>query len=93
MKFAIYIHIIEDRIYESHFGADSFYVPFYTLTNTRVNSMMALLERMTEHKPSLRKHFLFSVFDTFSKFPPPSGWAFAEPYQRVGYPPLVLKGR
>jgi len=93
-KFEDYITVIEREIYKSHFGARTFFVPFITPTTRRLESMMVLLEEMTEKKPSLRKHFLFKTHPLFtsSTKPRPSGHMVDEPWIRVFNPPLQFRG-
>jgi hypothetical protein len=89
-KFSEYIEVIENRIYETHFGARTFLIPFITPTTRRLNSMMELLEEMTKNKPSLRKHFLFKTHPLFtsSTKPRPTGHMVTEEWLRVGTTPL-----
>lgn len=90
-KFAAYIAIAEQRIYHSHFGFPNFFVPLIAPTRVRLESMMALLQRMTGGRGS--KMFLFKTFPLFSsaeKSPPPTGHMLTEPWQRAGFEPLFL---
>lgn len=92
-KFEDYITVIEQRIFETHFGARTFLIPFITPTTRRLESMMTLLEEMTKHKPSLRKHFLFKTHPLFtsSTKPRPTGHMVDEEWLRVGNPPLKFR--
>jgi hypothetical protein len=90
-KFAAYAAIAEQGIYRSHFGFPNFFVPIITSTNTRMRSMMRLLEKMIGQGGS--KMFLFKTFPAFTSFDPPpkaGGHMLSEPWQRVGHAPLLL---
>lgn len=90
-KFAAYLAIAEQGIHRSHFGFPNFFVPFITTTTARLNSMMALVERLTGKQGS--KILLFKTFPSLispERPPPPSGHMLAEPWQRAGYAPLCL---
>ncbi len=90
-KFAAYLAITEKGLHRSHFGFPNFFVPFITTSNARLTSMMALLGRLTGGRGS--KILLFKTFPGFTspqKPPPPTGHMLAEPWQRVGFPPLSL---
>ena len=89
-KFAAYTAIAEQGVYRSHFGFPNFFVPFVTSTNTRMLSMMRLLEKMTDGRGS--KMFLFKTFPAFTSFDPPpkaGGHMLCEPWHRVGHAPLL----
>ena len=58
-KFAAYMAIAEQNIHRSHFGFPNFFVPFITTTTARLDSMLALLSRMTAGRGS--KIMLFKV--------------------------------
>ena len=90
-KFAAYIAVAEQRIYHSHFGFPNFFVPIITSANTRMQSMMRLLEKITDGRGS--KMFLFKTFPAFTSYekpPAPTGHILTEPWHRVGYSPLFL---
>ena len=90
-KFAAYISIAEQRIYRSHFGFPNFFVPLITPTKVRMESMMALLLRMTGGRGS--KIFLFKTFPLLSsaeKSPPPDGHMLTESWQRAGFEPFCF---
>src|SRR5271165_109735 len=90
-KFAAYTAVAEQSIYRSHFGFPNFFVPIIASTNTRMQSMMRLLEKITDGRGS--KLFLFKTFPAFTSFekpPPPTGHMLTEPWHRVGYSPLFL---
>jgi hypothetical protein len=81
--------ILDQEIYRSHFGAENCFFPYIFTTQSRKNSALGLLERMTQHKPSLRKHFLFTTHPklTMREKAMPSG-RMIEPWERVQYAPL-----
>ena len=88
-KFAAYLAIVEQGIHRSHFGFPNFFVPFVTTTTARLNSMMALVERLTGKSGS--KILLFKTFPTltFPDRPPPAGGhMLTEPWPRAGFSPL-----
>lgn len=88
-KFAAYRAIAEQGIYRSHFGFPNFFVPFVTTTESRMQSMMKLLERITEGRGS--KMFLFKKLCTFTSVEAPTrGIAdvLSEAWQRVGFEPF-----
>ena len=90
-KFAAYTAVAEQSIYRSHFGFPNFFVPIITSANTRMLSMMRLLEKMTDGRGS--KMFLFKTFPAFASFekpPKPGGHMLTEPWHRAGHSPLSL---
>ena len=90
-KFAAYLAIAEQGIHRSHFGFPNFFVPFITTTSARLNSMMALVERLTGRQGS--KILLFKTFPSLTSAdrpPPAGGHMLTAPWQRVGHPPLAL---
>jgi hypothetical protein len=85
-KFAAYIAIAEQGIYRSHFGFPSFFVPLVAPTRVRMESMMALLQRMTGGRGS--KMFLFKTFPALSsveRLPEAGGHMLTEPWLRAGF--------
>jgi hypothetical protein len=90
-KFAAYAAVAAQGIYRSHFGFPNFFVPIIAPADTRMQSMMRLLEKMTDGRGS--KMFLFKTFPAFTsseKPPEPGGHMLAEPWHRAGFPPLFL---
>jgi hypothetical protein len=90
-KFAAYRAIVSQGIYRSHFGFPNFFVPFITTSDTRMQSMMKLVNRITDGKGS--NIFLFKTFPAFTSYekpPAPTGHMLTEPWHRVGHPPLFL---
>jgi hypothetical protein len=89
-KLAAYGAIAQQGLHRSHFGFPNFFVPFITTNITRMRSMMELLDRMTAGHGS--KMFLFKTFPSFTsaEASPPDSRVLLEPWQRVGYPPLLL---
>ena len=90
-KFSAYLAIMENRIYAAHFGANSFFVPIITTNESRMRSMMSLLERM---KPGQNgKRFLFKhipAFTSFGKPAPATGHMLTQPWERAGLAPFSL---
>ncbi len=90
-KFAAYIAIAEQGVYRSHFGFPNFFVPFIAPSRLRMESMMALLARMTGDRGS--KMFLFKTFAVLSSVERPpraDGHMLTEPWLRVGFEPFNL---
>jgi hypothetical protein len=89
--FEDYLTIINQRTYQTHFGANTFMVAIVTMNEPRMNSMMALLERMSPGQSA--KRFLFKhipVFTSYQPSPPASGQMLTDPWKRVGYPDFCL---
>ena len=90
-KFAAYRAIVSQDIHRAHFGFPNFFVPFITTNKARMESMMKLLQRITDGMGS--KSFLFKTFPAFTSYekPPAStGHILTEPWSRVGYPNFFL---
>lgn len=90
-KFAAYLAIAQQNIHRSHFGFPNLFVPFITTTHARMESMMALLGRLTEGRGS--KMFLFKTFPALTSAEPPlppSGAMLTQPWTRVGADPFVM---
>ena len=89
--FEDYLTIIEQRTYQTHFGANTFIVAIVTTNETRMNSMMALLERMNPGQAA--KRFLFKhipVFTSYKPFAPATGHILTDPWKRTGFPDFCL---
>lgn len=89
--FEDYLTIIEQRIYQTHFGANTFMVAIVTTNEARLNSMMALLARMNPGQSA--KRFLFKhipVFTSYKPSAPATGHMLTEPWRRVGFPDFYL---
>jgi hypothetical protein len=90
-KICAYLAIAEQGVHRSHFGFPNFFVPFVTTTRARMESMMALLDRLSGGKGA--KMFLFKTFPSFTSFekpPPATGHMLTQPWKRVGHPELHL---
>ncbi len=88
-KFTAYRAIAEQDLYRSHFGFPNCFVPFITTTTARMQSMMHMLEKLTDGRGS--KMFLFKTFPTLTSFEkqvPPSGHMLTTPWQRAGFAPF-----
>lgn len=86
-KFAAYLAVDQQEIYDSHFGFPNLLVPFVTTNEVRLASMMKLLERVTRGQGS--RMFLFGTFPMFAyteTSPVPSGRMLSQDWQRVGHP-------
>jgi protein involved in plasmid replication-relaxation len=90
-KFAAYTAVAQQGMHRSHFGFPNFLVPIIAPTKTRMQSMMRLLETMTEGRGS--KMFLFKTFPGFASAErprEPGGHMLTEPWHRAGFPALHL---
>jgi hypothetical protein len=83
-KFKAYLAIEENEIFRSHFGFPIFFVPFVTTSIARMRSMMDELARMTAGRGS--KTLIFKVANRENS----TGYLFNEPWERIGYDPIVL---
>lgn len=89
--FEDYLRIIEERTYQTHFGANTFMVAIVTTGETRMNSMMALLARLNPGQSA--KRFLFKhipVFTSYQPSAPATGHMLTEPWKRAGFPDFYL---
>ncbi|HEX3861272.1 MAG TPA: hypothetical protein VHY35_06220 [Stellaceae bacterium] len=86
------IYIIENGIYESHFGFPNLYFIFFTPSAVHLENFKKHLRKLTaaEDKKWLRKYFLFHTFPatttTYERPPVPTGHMLTEKYDRVDYP-------
>jgi hypothetical protein len=90
-KFRAYQAIAEQELYASHFGFPNFFVPIITTTDIRMQSMIRLLDKMTDGRGS--KMFLFKSFPTSTSIDHMTrapGHIFADPWHRAGHPPLCF---
>jgi hypothetical protein len=90
-KFSAYLAIGEQGVHRAHFGFPNLFVPFITTTRVRMESMMALLNRLTGGHGA--KMFLFKTFPSFTSFEKPpaaTGHMLTQSWQRVGHSPLQL---
>lgn len=89
-KFIAYRAVAEQGLYRSHFGFPNLFVPIVTTTHVRMQSMMAALDRATHGSGS--RMFLFKTFQSAAERSGvcEPGHMLAEPWQRVGFPPLSL---
>ncbi len=88
-KFAAYRAVASQGMHRTHFGFPNFFVPIITTTTRRMESMMKLLDRMTDGRGS--KMFLFTTYPAFSSFekpPPAGGHMLTRSWHRVGFPPF-----
>ena len=73
--------------YSTHYGIPNAFVPWVTISDARMRSIMNEVEKATGGKGS--KMFLFKSipdFSAFETFPPADGAMLATPWQRVGFP-------
>jgi hypothetical protein len=72
--------------YRKHFGLPAVFVPFVTIGEGRMRSIMRLLLKLTGGVGS--KYILFKYVDDFasySAFPPATGHMLTEPWERAGF--------
>jgi len=89
LKFEDYLTVIHERTYRSHFGANTFFVPFIVMRDEqRLADMMELLQRIIAQRKlpkAYAKHFGFRLIPGFYEKPLlPTGWA-ADGWKRAGY--------
>ena len=91
-KFLDYLYVIDKRIYASHFGANTFQVPFITMDQTRMEGMIQLLEqiiRERDYPKDYARRFIFKHIPGFYDKPAlPTGHMITEPWQRALHSPF-----
>jgi hypothetical protein len=89
-KFAAYLTVLEQGLYETHWGFPNLFILFTSTTKTRVENMIALLASMTTEYLNC---FGFQVFPTIisDTKQPAHGWAINREWQQVGGKTLNLK--
>jgi hypothetical protein len=73
--------------YATHYGIPNTFVPFVTISQARMRSIMDDVEKATKGKGS--QMFLFKSipdFASFESFPPADGSMLTTPWKRVGFP-------
>jgi hypothetical protein len=88
-KFLAYLTALEHDVPARRFGATTFMLPFITTSEVRMQSMIALLNRL-EAGPHA-KRFLFKhvpSFTSFGKAAAASGHMLTERWQRAGFEPF-----
>jgi hypothetical protein len=84
-KFRAYLTVLDCGIHRKHFGVNTCMVALITTNETRMRSMMALLERMEPGQ--LAKHFIFKhmpAFTSYQQSAPATGHMLTEPWHRTG---------
>jgi hypothetical protein len=79
--------VIEQRTCQKHFGANTFMVAIVTTSEMRMNSMMALPDRIGPGQAA--KRFLFKyipVGASYRQSAPATGHMLTEPWKRAGCP-------
>lgn len=85
-KFAGYLTALEQNLCEKVWGFQNVFVLFTTTTRARLNSMMSVLDEMTDDR-RLKRRFAFQQFPSIlSATPQPRdyGWAFTQPWKIIG---------
>ena len=86
-EFAEYIYIKENGALKDHYGANTGNILFCTLSKSRMESMMALLEEMQPGKAILRDFiFCHMPHPIHQRRLPPTGYMLTQKYARVGHP-------
>lgn len=88
-KFVAYLTALEHDVPRRRFGATTFMVPFITTTESRMRSMIALLDRL--RAGPLARRFLFKHIPAFTSFERPAsatGHMLTEPWHRAGFEPF-----
>jgi len=73
--------------YAAHYGIPNAFIPWVTISEPRMHSIMREVEKATNGKGS--KMFLFKTipdFAGFESFPPADGAMLTTPWKRVGFP-------
>lgn len=90
-KLLAYREIVAAGVIDKHLGIDNLTVLFATTSTARMNNMMDELAKVARNGKSTMFGFRTETgFGAFSRAAPPSGRLFAEPWNRVGHPDLVL---
>jgi predicted transcriptional regulator len=91
-KFEDYIYAIENDLFRKQYGVRTFYIPFITRNERRLQSIMECLANMTDKKRELRQYFLFKTHPTLKSREKPraTGHMLTEPWKRVQYPDVQL---
>jgi hypothetical protein len=89
-KLAAYLTVLEQKLYDTHFGFPNLTILFTSTTKTRVENMIALLASMNTKYPNC---FGFQVFPTIisDAEQPCAGFAINQPWLQVGGKTLSLK--
>ena len=73
--------------YQEHYGIPNAVIPFWTISEVHMKSMMRRLHEITDGRGSDRILFgHMSDFSTFEKLPEATGWALSYDYKRAGHP-------
>ncbi|UPJ35865.1 replication-relaxation family protein [Bradyrhizobium sp. 4] len=91
-KFLSYLNVLDQRIYNTHFGFPNLTILFTTPNHTRLESMMNILPTLST---KYLNHFAFKDFPTImGNTPQPTdrGWAFNQPWLQCGGKTVNLRG-
>jgi hypothetical protein len=88
-KLAAYLTVLENGLYQSHWGFPNLTVLFTSTTKTRVENMITLLDSMSTKYSNC---FAFQVFPTIisGAEQPTAGFAINQPWLQVGGKTLNL---
>ncbi len=96
-KSSHYLWIIHNRIYHSHFGANTFFVLFLTTNEGRANVIKSRIQAVVNAK-GYPTHYAKRIavrwtpnFDSLDQPREPGGFILTEPWKRAcGFPDLFL---
>ena len=89
-KLMAYLTILNQGLFSTYLGVPNYFIPFYTGSVRRMESMMRMLDKLTDGKGS--KNILFATHPSIyaAKKAEPSGKALTQAYKRVGHPDFYL---
>src|SRR5690606_20574208 len=86
-KIVAFREVVRKGIYQERYGLPNQILPFITINELHMRSMMRVVENVTDGHGS--KLFIFKNipnFAAFENFPPPDGHMLTAPWERVGHP-------
>lgn len=90
-KILAYREIVAAGIIDDYLGVDNLRVLFATTSAKRMRNVMDELAKIARNGKSTMFGFrVDETFDDFLKSPSPTGRLFAAPWERVGYPDMIL---
>jgi hypothetical protein len=89
-KLAAYLTVLEQRLYETHFGFPNLTILFTSTTKTRVKNMVELLESMSTKYLNCFGFAQFSTIIGDTPQPTDRGWAINRPWLQCGGKTLNL---
>jgi hypothetical protein len=88
LKLMRWISIFEQNLHRERYGFTKAYVLLVTTSPVHMQNIIKRLHKLTEHRPPLRKYFLFKRHPSpkSDDRPRPTGHMLTEPWQRAGLP-------